>query len=697
MFEKYFIKNNVIRALLFLSAIVIVFIVSIGRNGNSYYFEEGKPWVYGLLTAPYNFPVYKGENELKEEREALMAGYRPYFDMDESIKSAVLSQLDSDYQSVLKSHWSASTYNYVRKSLLSAYNEGIVTKIALDSINSLNVNVVYICRNEIAEEELVPSLKTQRMVYSSILDNSPNEEVKKELTKVGFADYVKPNLSFNNRRSNESFNDLMNSIPTSKGMVQAKEKVIDRGEIVTPEIYDILKSFQIEETERNDAKKVPFFYSLSNIFLIMMGYSFLYLYLYFFRRELFYNFSCLTFITAIVTIFVLIMKIVVKFDLFSVYIIPFAIIPILMSTFFDTRTAFFSFLICILICSFSAIDNSFRFLLVQISVGIVSILGLKNINKRSQLLKNILLVFCTYIFAYTTSTIILGGEVRGITWTEVSCFVVNGMLVTSSYFLFSVAEKFLGYVSDVTLMELSNIDNPIFHEFAEKCPGSFEHSLRVSNLASSISEAIGGNTILTRTGALYHDIGKLSAPSYFTENQRSGFNPHNGLEFDESAHIIISHVTSGLEIAEKIGLPDAIKGFIRTHHGKGKAWYFYNSYKNKYPDQSIDEAKFTYPRPNPYSKETAIVMMADCVEAASRSLKEYTEENFKNLVEGLFCKMMSEKLLNDAPITFKEIEIIKGLFVEKLKIAYHTRVTYPTLQLRDTDKINKGIASKVES
>lgn len=368
----------------------------------------------------------------------------------------------------------------------------------------------------------------------------------------------------------------------------------------------------------------------------------------------------------------------VSMGLFNVYIIPYAIVPIVVRTFFDSRTALFIHLIIVLICSLM-VPFPHEFLLLQIIAGMVVTFSLKELSERSQLIRSSFFIFMAYVVGYLSLVLFQEASLQKINWLMMLYFGINFILLMFTYVLVYMLEKTFGYVSSITLVELSNINRPLLKKLSETCPGTFQHSLQVSILASEAAAKIGADAQLVRTGALYHDIGKMCNPVFFTENQTS-VNPHNQLSFDQSAQIIIGHVTDGMKMAEKEGLPKAVTNFIRTHHGRGKTKYFYNSYRNKYPDQPVDDKLFTYPGPNPFTKETAILMMADSVEAASRSLKEHTEENIVGLVNRIIDSQIADGLMRNAPMTFKDIEDVKAVFVEKLKTMYHTRISYPDLK-----------------
>ena len=368
------------------------------------------------------------------------------------------------------------------------------------------------------------------------------------------------------------------------------------------------------------------------------------------------------------------------FRVLGIYLVPFAILPIIVCTFLDSRVALYSGLIAILLSAFAA-PFPLEFIFLQVMVAMAAIYSLRDLVKRSQLVRCSIIVFCTYCICYVGYTLVVEGDWSKVNMLMFLYFAINSVLLLFAYLLIYLLEKMFGFISNVTLVELSDINSPILRQLSENCPGTFQHSLQVSNLAAEAANKIGANAQLVRTGALYHDIGKLANPAFFTENQSGGINPHDKLTYEQSAQIIISHVKDGVKIADRIQLPPRVKDFIVTHHGKSKTKYFYNSFKNKYPDKEIKEELFTYPGPNPHTKETAILMMADSVEAASRSLKEYTEASISQLVENIINGQIMDNLLKDTPLSFRDIETIKQVFIEKLKTIYHTRISYPELKV----------------
>jgi putative nucleotidyltransferase with HDIG domain len=461
-------------------------------------------------------------------------------------------------------------------------------------------------------------------------------------------------------------------------MVQAGEKIVDQGEIITHQTYSILLSFKRIQEEKGAGLQRQIGLWIGIVVLIGGLMACLFLYLVFFRKKIYTHPKDVVFLFSMSTLFVLLTEVVANIDLLTVYVIPYAIIPIVIRTFFESRTAQITHLITILICSLM-IPFALEFLLIQFFVSTVALYVLKDLTKRSELIRCAISILAAYVAAYLGVRLFQEGELLKPDWNVFISFGINFLFVMFTYAFIYIIEKLFGYISNVTLVELSDINLPALMQLSEKTPGTFQHSLQVSMLGTAAAAKIGANPQLVRTGALYHDLGKMENPAFFTENEMSGTNPHDQLTLEQSARIITNHVPAGVKIAQKYDIPPAIIKFILTHHGKGKAKYFYNSFKNKYPDAVVDEEAFTYSGSNPDTRETAILMMADSVEAASRSLKDYSEESIRELVNRIIDGQIADGLLNDAPLTFQNITAVKNVFVEKLLSVYHSRISYPEL------------------
>ena len=649
------------------------------REGKfKYQFNEGKPWRYGLLTAVGDLPIYKTEAEVEAAKDSVLRSVPPYFKKDPQIAKDEIERFRQDYVTTLHQKVTASYLTYIVKSLTDLYGKGILSSEEWQRLNHDQIATIQVMSNNIAQPVRTADLFTVKSAYEFIIDNCPQYLDQNLLKSCNINNYITENVTYDEAVTEKVKNEQLKNVPLASGMVQAGERIVDRGEIVDTHIYNVLRSMKILYESKAGGKQRDGL-MLAGQFVLVLGILACFgMYLWSFRPKLYRNRRNLTFMLLCIFTACILTELVVSYGLFNIYMLPYAIIPIVVRTFFDSRTALFTHISAMLICSLM-VAFPHEFVVLQIIAGMVVIFSLRDLSQRSQLISCAILVFFSYSISYLALAMYQDADFSKINWNMFLYFGINFILLMFSYVLIYMLEKAFGYISSITLVELSNINTPILKKLSETCPGTFQHSLQVSILASDAASRIGANAQLVRTGALYHDIGKMSNPAFFTENQSSG-NPHEQLSYDQSAQIIISHITEGIKLAEKAGLPNAITNFIRTHHGKGKAKYFYNSFKNAYPDKEINEEAFTYPGPNPFSKETAILMMADAVEAASRSLKEYTEENIQQLVNKIIDGQIADGLLKNTPLTFRDLENVKEVFVEKLKTMYHTRVSYPDLK-----------------
>lgn len=678
------LKKKLPHSIYFILSIIIISIVFPREGGFKFTYSEGKPWRYGLLTASFDFPIYKEDAQIQQERDSVLKDFQPYYMLDSDVNGSQYSlfKRDAEARSI-----PAVYLRYVEQELTEIYKAGVVSNKDYDNVKEQYKNKLFIRRNDdnINISRHIESLYTSKQAYKKLIDNIPSTLDASLLRSLDLNNYIKENVSLDAETSKKAELELLGSVSLARGMVQSGEKIIDRGEIVSAETFRILNSLEKVSREQNASKVEIIYQSIGSTILVFLLVAAFMLYLMYFRPREYASKKIIFFMLLLITIICVMTGITVGYKMYSyIYMIPFAIPLILTRTFVDSRTAFTAHLITILICAMM-VPLPAEFLMLQIPIGFTCIFTLTNLTERSQLLKTSFFIFLTYAVVYTSYVLCQGGD-----WTHINpktylSFGINFVFIMFSYLLVYICEKTFGFLSGVTLVELSNIDKPLLRKLSEVAPGTFQHSLQVSNLATAVASRINANAALVRTGALYHDIGKMTNPAFFTENQQPGMNPHEKLNNRESAKIIISHVTEGVKIAEKNGLPKQIVDFILTHHGKGKTKYFYISEKNQFPDEIINEDDFTYPGPNPHSKEEAILMMADTVEAASRSLHEYTEESLKNLIDKLIDSIMADGLLKSAPITFLDIDIAKEVFLEKLKTIYHTRISYPELLKKEED------------
>jgi putative nucleotidyltransferase with HDIG domain len=644
-------------------------------------FYEGKPWRYDLLTAPVDFPVYKTDDEIKAENDSIRRKFEPYFRLDPNVKTEQIGRLRANHTSSATSRQTADSpyLRYLEAQLQRIYDRGILPAQQLEDLRKENLRQVYVLENNISSLRKTDALYSAKSAFNQILNEMPASLSRERLTAFHVSDYLSGNMSKDMDMSERMLNEQLKNVPLSTGMVQAGERIVDRGEVVDHRTYNMLRSLKtVHESKASGDRQYGLIWL--GQFLLVFGILFCYArYMASFCSAVFFSRRDLPFMLLCILSFCLLSAVCVKYDVLNLYILPFAIVPIVVRTFFDSHTALFTHLVTVLLCSLMA-PFPHEFLLLQTLAGVVVIFSLKELTQRSQLVQCSIFVFLTYAVGYLSLSFCQDGDFGKIRWIMFLFFGINLILLLFSYILIYLLEKLFGYISPITLVELSNINTPILKRLSETCPGTFQHSLQVSILASAAGSEIGADTQLLRTGALYHDIGKMTHPAFFTENQNGDTTPHRDLPFEKSAQIIINHVTEGVRIAEKASLPKSITDFIRTHHGTGRTKYFYNSFRNAFPDTPVNDALFTYPGPNPFTRETALLMMADSTEAASRSLKEYTDETIRALVDRIIDGQMADGLLKNAPLTFRDIETVKSTFVEKLKTMYHTRISYPDLK-----------------
>jgi hypothetical protein len=571
-------------------------------------------------------------------------------------------------------------YRYIERTLHEIYAKGILSLVDVQRLATVDsVTAIRIVDEKQALSKRIDEIYTAKRAYEYLLTADSTHYNPNILRQCGLNELLSANLVYDEERTATAREDMQNSYSWAKGGILSGQKIIDRGEIVSQEKYSILESLRKESIKRSESptQKRLILAGQTLFVAIMLLMFFLYLDLY--RSDYFERSGSLMLLLALVLVYCIITALMVSNNFLNVNVAPFAMGAIIIRVFLDSRTAVMAHLTTILICSIS-LRLPYEFILVQLTGGFAAIYSLKELSQRSQIFRTALVTIVTYVAVYFAYELVVENDLNMINLRSYYYFIINGILLLFAYPLLFILEKTFGFTSNVTLVELSNINNDLLKRMSETVPGTFQHSMQVSNLAAEAAYRIGAKSQLVRTGALYHDIGKMENPAFFTENQSGGLNPHKSLSYEQSAQVVISHVTDGLKLAEKHNLPAVIKDFISTHHGRGKTKFFYISWKNEHPGEEPDEAMFTYPGPNPFTKETAILMMADSVEAASRSLTEYTEESIGQLVDKIIDSQVDEGYFKECPITFKDIAVVKSVFKEKLKIIYHTRVKYPELK-----------------
>jgi putative nucleotidyltransferase with HDIG domain len=658
------------RAALFICVIALIVQLFPSENKFKFHFEVGKPWSYELVTASFDFPIYKSDYQINKERESILKDYTPYYQMDTLVAKQQLQLLLSEIKKT--DEVQTRSLNYLKNKFNSIYTTGIISAKDYNKLLEENRKTLsLILPNRLTRTQSIENIFTPKTAYEEILRDAPES-----LRSYNLNLYLVENLKYDSATSEMSKADLLKNLSLTSGMVQTGERIIDRGEIVTSQTFLVLQSLKVEHEKRKASFQQSTLVVIGEIIVIIGLISLFFLYVYLFRPRIFDSFGNLLFLSLLILMMVGLASLTVLHTTLSYYMVPFALLPIIIRVFFDSRTALFAHIITMLIISF-VVDNSFQFILLQITIGMAAVSSLKDMTQRSQLAQTALYIFICYVLMYLALEFIAEGDISRIHWQPILYFAISSAFLLFAYVLIYIFEKIFGLISSVTLVELTNINSDLMMKFAEVAPGTFQHTLQVSNLATEAAKKINANSLLVRTGALYHDIGKMKHPEYYIENQMGGKNPLSEMDYEEASRIIISHVTDGIEIAKKSHLPEQIINFIGTHHGLGKTKYFYNSFINAHPDEKPNDEAFTYPGPLPNNKETAILMMADAVEARSRSLPVYTEESINEMVESMIDGQIADGQFKDAPITFRDVETVKMVFKEKIKSIYHTRIVYP--------------------
>jgi len=669
-----------------------------------YEYYQGKPWHHETLIAPYDFPVYKSQAELKAERELILQNFKPYFFIDEAVKQQVIddfqNDIDLNHLTLSKNFPFIDDYisgthttlikgieNKTIELLKQIYRYGLI--VMPEEIPDINAfSVIMAVKNNYAEPYETENFYTYQNAYIFV-SQELNDFISKSinLKKVDIDDlinemvlnkYLKADVVYNEERTEYEKNKILKNMSLTSGVVISGQRIIDTGEIINEETAKILDSLKNAHEANLGKGRSSQFILLGQGLLVLVLFISLYLFLYFIRNQIYNNFSAVLFLLLIAIFMVIMARLSQTTNSVSLYIIPFAILPVLVRVFLDSRLSFFFHVVIILLCALFS-NNSFEFVILQIPIGIIAMISLYRLVRRSQLVKSAFLIILTYSLIYTGLSLWQEGDITRIDYRMYGLFAINGCFMLLVYPLIYIFEKVFGFLSDVTLVELSDTNHPLLRKLAETAPGTFQHSIQVGNLAQEAVYKTGGNPLLVRTGAMYHDIGKIESPVYFIENQAGNINPHIGLPFEQSAQIIIHHIENGIRLANKENLPSQIIDFIKTHHGTMKSKFFYNSYINAHPDEPVDVSLFTYSGPAPFSKETAILMMADSVEAASRSLKNYSDDEIDKLVEKIIDSQAEENQFINTPLTFRNITEIKEIFKRKLKNIYHARIEYPAL------------------
>lgn len=669
--------------LLLVCAISIVcLLLTLPRDSKfGYEYEVGKPWNYAPLIADFEFPISKSAEQLAGERDSTLRTFYPYYNLNEAAARQQVHNFTADRAAGQFAGVPDAYVQHAVRALQKVYAAGIVSSDAMNNLTTAGTCGVRVVNGTNAVSRDVGILFSPRSAYEHIMGD---EHYSRELmTRLQLHKYISANLIFDSIKSQEGKAELLSGISSSTGLVLRGERIVDRGERVTTRQKAILDSLRHETERRKEQGNSARFMFLGQLGIIAAFFALLVAYLQLFRRDLYRSPHTVYLIFSLITLFPLFTYLLFTYKFFSVYILPFTMLPIVLRVFTDTRTAFMAHVMTIFVASLP-LHNGYEFLLTQLVAGVVGIYCIKDLTERSQIfLTSLIVTLCTWVTGLVFE-LAQTGSLAAVDRSWYRDVTISGVALLFTYPLLYLIEKTFGFTSSVTLIELNNTNLPIIRRLAKEAQGTFIHSIQVGNLAAEVAAKIGAKVQLVRTGALYHDIGKLINPGYFTENQ-GGINPHDKLSEEESARIIISHVTEGVHLAEKHGLPKVIKDFILTHHGTSMVKYFYIQAMNKKGEENVDKVLFTYPGPNPFTLEQAILMMSDAIEASSRSLKDYSVESITELVNRIVDGQVASGAFANCPITFRDITEAKQTFIDSLKVIYHTRIAYPELN-RPADK-----------
>lgn len=661
-----------------LTVALIVWFLPRDSNSKRYNYDVGKPWMYQSFIAQFDFPIYKTEEAIKQEQDSILQTLMPYYNYDPTREKKELEKFNKDFSIELTGLSHAYRAKIIDR-IHRLYAAGIMNTPEYNAIaHRDSTNMVKVVDGKSATPTEIGCMYSTMSAYEALLKDEELSKDRGTLQKLNLTNYLEPNLTYDKEKTETEKNDRLGSIPLASGMVLSGQKIIDRGEIVDDYTYRVLSSFERELQRRNATQMeltTTFIGQVIYVSILVMLFT---MYIALFRKDYFDKPRSIMMLYVMITVFPIIVAMMIDHNWFNVYIVPFAMAAIFARMFMDSRTAFVTQLTIVLICA-AVVKYQYEFIIIQLVAGLVAIYSLRELSSRAQVIKTAALVTVSSCAVYFALQMMQETDVLKLDSKMYTHFAVNGVLFLLSYPLMYLIEKTFGFTSNVTLFELSNTFKGVLRNLSEVAPGTFQHSITVGNLAAEVANRIGADSLLVRVGALYHDIGKMTNPAFFTENQ-AGVNPHDALTCKESAKIIIGHVTEGVKIAEKANLPTIIKDFILTHHGRGMAKYFYIKYQNEHPDEVVDKEQFTYPGPNPFTREQALLMMADTCEAASRSLQEYTEESISSLVDRLIDAQVADGCFKDCPITFRDIAQAKQVLTERLMSIYHTRIQYPELK-----------------
>lgn len=672
---KKLIRNKVIVFLLILITVCTLSLFFGGGAEDALVYSEGRPWNYAKLIAPFDIPIEYDSVTAKNIKDSIDRGFAPIYSRNENVVDKSMENIETALDSI------SGVSSQIKKKLLETtrqfYEKGIVdnnTKNLIGKGKIKQVRVVNSQGNEsvtVGADDLLSAMEAYNYLDTTLLFGI---EQGRELSQL-FYNNLSPCLVYDSVKSNELLDEAYKMALAPHGVKVTGERIIDYGEIVTADKYTLLKTYERLSAERNINNTVQRFSMLGNVVILFLIMLVFYLFIRIMHPTVYHSTRHMVFLFSFVFLFVLLVYVIAHLRPGLMYIIPFALVPIVVTVFFNTSLGFFTHMVVVLISSLVAPEAS-DFVIMQFLAGVIAIVSVKSLMQRSQLVLCAVFIFLCYTVTYVAQYVVRHGTLSSLDWHVIVYFAVNCIVLSFAYFGIFIVEKIFGFTSQVSLVELSDINNPVLRELSENCPGTFQHSLQVATLAGEAARQVGANVQLVRAGALFHDIGKIENPAFFTENQ-SGVNPHDVLQPEQSAAIVISHVTDGLRRAEKANLPKVIKDMIAQHHGTSKTRYFYSKALKQSATGNVPSEPYTYPGPNPQTREAAILMMADACEAATKSLPVPNEENITALVNKIIDSQVADGLFNESPISFKEINEVRDCLIKRLMTFYHTRVSYP--------------------
>lgn len=668
--------------MVFLAGIGFIFLAFPSESRFKYEFQKGSPWQHETLIAPFNFAILKTDAEIKTEKDSVLKSYVPYFTLDTLVGNTKVKEFElaiSKLNETSPETVHLKSISKFPKLLKEKYEQGILPQ-SPDSYKDLEgkSEIIMIKGNNgiripIAQ---IQSIKTAYQEFNDTIRKLSGKDYPEFAKRINLSDFVAENLSLDEQLNIQQKKQMLDKLSTTKGMIQAGERIIFQGDLVGQEKFLVLESLKQAYEMKQGNQMEYFLVIVGRLVLITVFMVLMFLYLLYYRKELFEHKRKMLFIILMMVLMVFLAGLSTKIKSLNIYMVPLAILPILIRIFFDSRTAIFSLMVTTLLIGFFA-PNSYEYIILQMIAGIIAVFTLNKLHKRSHLVISAFGVFLAYSVVYISMALVQEGSLQTINWNALEWFAISSFMIFITYPLIYIFEKIFGFVSDVTLIELSNTNQPLLRKLAEEAPGTFQHSLQVASLAEAVIFKIGGNPFLVYAGGLYHDIGKTNQSEYFIENQAMGMNPHDVIDHKKSAGIIIDHVTHGVRLAKKYKLPEILISFITTHHGTTQANYFYKMYQKDNPGEEVDPQLFTYPGPLPQNKEMAVLMLTDGIEAAARSLKEKSVDALRDIIESIVEQKIKSNQLMNADLTFREISILKSTLLEKLVNIYHVRIEYP--------------------